>query len=140
VVATGDRTVVATTTTRVGRVGTVTPDTLVMDSAGGTTPVPYVRTSRTVYVDEAGAPISADLIRTGVPVTVHYSQDADRYVADRVVVQRQAVVTPAPTVVERSTVVEPVRRPAVIEKKTTTTTTSEQVPKKVRVEDADDDD
>jgi hypothetical protein len=145
--STGDRAVVATsgervvtTTTRVGRVGTVTPDTLMMDAAAGTEPVPYVRTTRTVYVDETGAVIPADTIRAGTPVTVHYTRDADRYLADRVVVHRQAVVSPAPAVVEKSTVIEtPVRKPAVIEKRTTTTTTVEPT-KKVRVKKDDDDD
>jgi hypothetical protein len=130
--------VATTTTTRVGRVGTITPDTLMMDASAGTEPVRYLRTSRTVYVDETGAPISADLVRTGAPVTVHYSRDADRYIADRVIVRRQTVVSPEPTVVERR-VVEPAHRPVVVEKKTTTTTT-ESVPAKVKVKDADDDD
>src|SRR5688572_5731950 len=108
VTTTDDRpAVVATsTTTRVGRVGTVSPDTLMMDASAGTEPISYVRTSRTVYVDEAGVPVSADLVRTGVPVTVHYTRDADRYIADRVIVKRQAVVEPSPTVVEKRTVVE----------------------------------
>jgi hypothetical protein len=130
--------VATTTTTRVGRVGTVTPDTLMMDASAGTEPIRYLRTSRTVYVDETGAPISADLVRTGAPVTVHYTRDADRYLADRVVVRRQTVVSPEPTVVEKRAVVEPVRRPVVVEKKTTTTT--ESVPAKVKVKDVDDDD
>ena len=137
----GDRAaVVSTTTTRVGRVGTVSPDTLMMDASAGTEPISYVRTSRTVYVDETGAPVSAEFIRSGVPVTVHYTRDADRYIADRVVVKRQTVVSPEPTVVEKRTVVEPTRRPVVVEKQTTTTTTKEATPAKVRVEDVDDDD
>ena len=139
----GDRAVVATsgervvTTTRVGRVGTVTPDTIMMDAAAGTEAVPYVRTTRTIYVDEAGTVIPAETVRVGTPVTVHYTRDADRYLANRVVVHRTAV-EPAPTVVEKSTVVTP-GRPAIIEKKSTTTTTTTE-PAKVKVEEVDDDD
>ena len=142
--STGDRAVVATsgervvTTTRVGRVGTITPDNIMMDAAAGTEAVPYVRTTRTVYVDDAGAVIPADTIRVGTPVTVHYTRDADRYLADRVVVHRRTVVEPEPAVVERRTVVTPAR-PALIEKKSTTTTTTTE-PAKVKVEEVDDDD
>jgi hypothetical protein len=143
----GERAVAATsgerivTTTRVGRVGTITPDSLMMDAAAGTEPIPYVRTTRTVYVDDTGAVIPADTVRVGTPVTVHYTRDADRYLADRVVVHRQAVVNPAPAVVEKSTVIEtPARKPAVIEKKTTTTTTTVEPTKKVVVDEDDNDD
>jgi hypothetical protein len=131
--------VVQTTTTRVGRVGTITPDSLVMDAAAGTEPIPYVRTSRTVFVDETGATVPIETVRAGVPVTVHYTRDADRYLADRVVVHRK-VVEAEPSVVERSTVVEqPARKPVVEQKKTTTTTTTSE-PTRVRVKDRDDDD
>ena len=133
--------VVQTTTTRVGRVGTITPDTLVMDAAAGTEPIPYIRTSRTVFVDDTGTVVPADVVRAGVPVTVHYTRDADRYLADRVVVHTKTVRSSEPAVVERSTVVEKPARPVVVEKKTTTTTsTTEPAPVRVKREDNDDDD
>lgn len=167
VVSTG-ATGVVTTTTRVGRVGTVTPDELVMESASGTEPVPYVRTRRTVFVDDAGAVVPAETVRAGVPVTVHYSTNSDHFVADRVVVHRREVTPAADTVITRpSTTVERPRtvieeRPAVVERsatvvekparkplikkesKTTTTTTTTAPLKKreveVEVDDDDDDD
>lgn len=162
----GGGTAVISTTTRGGRVSTVTPDMLVLESASGAEPIPYSRTTRTVFVDETGAAVPAELVKSGVPVTVHFTRDADRMVADRVIVQRQTVITPAPTVVERvvtpaPTVVERVVTPAptvvertvtrpvvvekpvivtprVIEKKTTTTTTT--APVKVKKVDDDEDD
>lgn len=148
----GSSTAVVTTTTRVGRVGTVTPDMMVMEAASGTEPVPYARTTRTVFVDETGATVPVESFRAGVPVTIHYSKDGERLVAERVVVQRRELVTPAAT----TTVVEPgptvvtptaeerviVEKPApapVVKKKTTTTTTT-TAPVKVREKDDEDDD
>lgn len=146
----GSSTAVVTTTTRVGRVGTVTPDMMVMEAASGTEPVPYTRTTRTVFVDETGATVPVESFRSGVPVTVHYSQDGERLVAERVVVQRRALVTPsttttvvepAPTVVtptEQRVIVEKPSPAPVVKKKTTTTTTTTE-PVKVREKDEDDD-
>ena len=154
----GTSAVVSTTTTRVGRLGTITPDLMVMETASGTEPLRYSRTTRTVFVDETGAVVPAEAVSAGVPVTIHYSKDADRFVAERVVVQRQAVVPPstttvvqpAPTVVQPApTVVTPVpiveektivKQPAPVVKKQSTTTTTTTTPAKVRKKADDEDD
>jgi hypothetical protein len=59
-------------------------------------------------VDENGAPVSLQTVKSGLPVTVYYTQVGDTLVASKVIV-RKAVVVPAP----------------VIETKKTTTTTTE---------------
>ena len=68
-------------------------------------PVTYCYTKTTTMVDEMGNPVTAEVVRSGVPVTVYYSPVDGRMVASKVVV-RQAAVTP------------------VIEERTTTTTTT----------------
>lgn len=118
-----DRPAAVVTTTRVGRVGTITPDLLVMESASGTTPT-FVRSTRTVFVDETGAPVAVETIRPGSDVTVQYTTDADHLVADRVIVRRESTV--------RET-----DKPQVIKKTTTTTTTT--TPVRVHKREHDDD-
>ena len=81
------------TTVISGRVGTVSPDTLVMESASGTQPVRYRYSERTTYVDETGAVVPVSTLRAGMPVTVHYSRTGDEMLADRVIVHRQATTT-----------------------------------------------
>ena len=170
-VTTGAPTVAERSTTTVvrGRVGTVSPDLMMMDHSAGTEPVSYVTSSRTVYVDSTGATVPLTSIRAGDPVSVEYAREGERYIANRVVVDRRVVTDPAPvvesrtivtdpaprttiverpasTVVERPTVIER-REPAVIEKKTRTTTTTVEPKAKVKkreveidVDDDDDDD
>ncbi len=62
-------------------------------------------------MDETGAPLTIETVKSGLPVTVYYTKVGDRLVANRVVVRKATVATPA--------------APAIIEKKTTTTTTTE---------------
>jgi hypothetical protein len=121
------------TTVISGRVGTVSPDVLVMESASGTEPARYRYTERTTYVDDTGAVVPVSTLRAGVPVTVHYSRSGDQMLADRVIVHRQATTTTT----------EPAGRPPTVikEQKTTTTTTTTEPVKKKKVEvDVDDDD
>ena len=59
--------------------------------------------------DDVGVPVSMETVKSGLPVTVHYTQEGERMVATKVVVRKTMSSTGAPT----------------IEKKTTTTTTSE---------------
>lgn len=120
-----------TTTTSAGTISDFSPDTIVIRSEGSPDPVRYSYTKSTTYVDEAGAPVSMETVRSGLPVTVHYVRDGDRLVASRVVVRRHvAAVAPvvveksvsAPVVVEERRVVTPA--PVIEEKRTTTTTTT----------------
>ncbi len=133
-----------------GTIDTFSPDSLVIRSEVASAPTRYVVSRDVAYVDEAGAPVSIEVVKSGVPVTVHYVREADRVVARRVVVRRTAavrpapvveervvvkpappvvqervrVVTPAPVVQERRTVVTPAPAPIVEERTTTTTTTT----------------
>jgi hypothetical protein len=104
------QTTVQTMTTSAGTVSTFSPDTISVQTQTASSPVSYSFSKTTTYVDENGNPVSVDVVKSGVPVTVYYTQDGDRMVASKVVV-RKIVSTEAPA-------------PAVIEKKTTTTTTS----------------
>ncbi|MES2596954.1 MAG: hypothetical protein V4662_16540 [Verrucomicrobiota bacterium] len=96
---------VTETTTTVSE-GTVTDfgaDRIVLRSESSPTPLPYSYTKTTTYVDEAGAPIAVDTVRSGVPVTVYYTRGPDGgLIASKVVVRRAAVVVP-PTVETRKT-------------------------------------
>lgn len=111
-----------TSTTSVGTVSEFSPQTIVIRSETSPTPIRYTYSKTTTYVDELGNPVSIETVKSGLPVTVYYSQVGDDMVASKVVV-RKAVVQPAPA-------------PAVVEKKTTTTTTTS----KSKKDDDDDDD
>lgn len=107
------QTVVNETTTTTNSVGTISefsPDTIVIRSETSPEPLRYTYSKTTTYVDETGAPVTLETVKSGLPVTVYYSKVGDRLVANRVVV-RKTTVTPS--------------APAIIEKKTTTTTTTE---------------
>jgi hypothetical protein len=114
--------VTATTTSATVAEGTISefgPTAIVVRSTTAAAPTRYVYRKTTTYVDEAGAPVSIETVKSGLPVTVHYIREGNDMIASRVVVHR--AVQPAPTVVE---------------KRSTTTTTT----KKVRKDDDDDDD
>jgi hypothetical protein len=96
-------------TTSVGTISEFSPDTLVVRSTSVAEPIRYRYTKSTTYVDETGAPVSIELVKSGLPVTVHYVREGDQLMASKVIVRKS--VAPAPA-------------PSVIEKKTTTTTTT----------------
>ena len=105
-----------TTTTSVQPVeviGTITeyaPDVISVRTTETAAPVRYSYTKTTEYVDEAGNKVSAEVIKSGAPVTIRYVKDGDRMVVSRVIVRKQTTTTPVAPVVESI-------------KKTTTTTT-----------------
>ena len=98
------------TTTSAGTISEFGPETIIIRSETSPEPIRYSYSKTTTYVDETGAPVSIETVKSGLPVTVHYVKVGDRLVASRVIV-RKAVVVPAAPVIE--------------EKKTTTTTTTE---------------
>jgi hypothetical protein len=110
-IAAAQATVVQTTST--SSAGTVTefsPDTIVIRSETSPEPIHYVYRKTTTYVDEAGNPVSMEVVKSGLPVTVHYIKEGDQLVASKVIVRRAVTrVVPAP---------------ATIDEKTTTTTTT----------------
>jgi outer membrane murein-binding lipoprotein Lpp len=101
----------SSTTTSAGTISAFSPDVITVRSDSSATPLAYSYTKTTTYVDENGNPVSMDVVRSGAPVTVYYTQDGDRMVATKVIVRK--VVTTDPSVA-----------PIVEQKKTTTTTTT----------------
>ena len=99
----------ATTTESAGTISEFSPDTIIIRSESSPEPIRYSYSKTTTYVDDAGNPVSMEVIKSGLPVTVHYVKEGDRVIARRVIVHRVAT-TAAPASVE--------------EKKTTTTTTT----------------
>jgi hypothetical protein len=119
--ATAQTAVVQTTnTTSAGTITEFSPDTIVIRSETSPEPLRYTYSKTTTYVDEAGNPVSMEVVKSGLPVTVQYTRDGDRLIASRVVVRRHVTreihETPVVPVVPTAPVIE--------EKKTTTTTTT----------------
>jgi hypothetical protein len=100
---------VTTTTTSEGTISSFEPESFVIKSetAG---PLSYSYSTKTRYIDDSGAVVARDVIRPGVPVTVHYTREGGRMLADRVVVHRVAATAPAvpaeTTTTTRTTTVE----------------------------------
>lgn len=109
-----------TTVQSLNSAGTVSefgPDMITIRSTSSPEPVRYTASKTTTYVDETGAPVAVDVVKSGLPVTVYYTESGGSMVASRVVVNRaSATTTTAPAV--------PVA-PAVEETRTTTTTTTQ---------------
>lgn len=95
------------TVTSAGTISEFSPETIVVKTESSSEPVRYSYSKTTTYVDETGAPVSVTTVKSGVPVTVYYTQDGDAMVASKVVVRKTVTTQSAP----------------VTETKTTTTTT-----------------
>jgi hypothetical protein len=98
-----------TTTNTAGTISEFSPDTIVIRSETSPEPVRYSYSKSTTYVDESGAPVSMELVKSGLPVTVYYTKASNGMVANRVVVHKTTTTKSGGTSVE--------------ERKTTTTTT-----------------
>jgi hypothetical protein len=101
-----------TTTESAGTISDVGPGTIVVRSETSSSPTNYSSTKSTTYVDDTGAPVSVETVRSGQPVTVYYTRDGDRMVADKVVVRKTTTTTEVPA-------------PIIQEKRTRTSTTTE---------------
>jgi hypothetical protein len=97
-----------TATETVGTISEVGPDALMIRSETNSSPMNYTYTKSTTYVDDAGVPVSIETVKSGMPVTVHYTQEGDRMVATKVVVRKTMTTTDGPTIQKRQT--EPPRR------------------------------
>lgn len=123
-----------TTNRTISTVGTIrqfAPDRIVVvTDSSPDVPVTYIPSAATTYVDETGVAVSADLVKSGLPVTVHYAREGTSLVATKVVMRRSTIaqpVMPAPAIIEtapattvvreRATVVTP--PPAVVRERTT---------------------
>lgn len=99
------------TTESVGTVSEASPDSIVIQSETTSTPTNYSYSKKTTYVDETGAPVSMETVKSGLPVTVYYTREGDRMVADKVMVRKTTTTT--------------TDRPGIREKSTRTSTTTE---------------
>ncbi len=107
------------TTTTAGTIAEIGADTLMIRSETSPQPIRYRFGRSTTYVDETGAPVSLEMVRSGLPVTVHYVREGDQMIANRVVVQKQTTTsasTVAPTIVERNTNTTITKPPMIVEK------------------------
>lgn len=95
------------TTTSAGTLSEFGPERFIIRSETSPEPISYSYGKTTTYVDEAGAPVSIQMVKSGLPVTVYYTKVGDTLIANKVIV-KTAVVPAVP----------------LIEKKTTTTTTT----------------
>jgi hypothetical protein len=112
------------TTTTAGTISEFSPtsNTIIVRSETSPEPISYSYSKSTTYVDETGAPVSMETVKSGLPVTVHYIKEGDRMIANRVIVRRSTTTTGGAAVVEKQTTTA---APAVIEERKTTTTTTE---------------
>ena len=90
--------VVSTTTTTApvqcaGTISQFDPDTIAVQSTSSASPVNYSYTKTTTYVDENGNPVSMDTVKSGLPVTVYYTQDGDKMIATKVIVRKATTTT-----------------------------------------------
>ncbi len=82
-------TTTTTVTTSDGTISDFAGDHFVIKSTTGDRPVTYRYSKTTQYVDEEGAPVSVEIVKSGVPVTVNYVREGDGYIAQRVIVHRR---------------------------------------------------
>ena len=78
-----------TTTTTTGTINEFTPERIVVRTEEAPEPFTYSYTKTTTYVDEAGAPVSVDVVKSGLPVTVYYTTKGDTRVATKVIVRKK---------------------------------------------------
>jgi len=82
-----------TTTTSAGTVSQFSPDTIVVKTTTSADPISYSYTKTTTYVDESGNPVSSEMVKSGAPVTVYYTQDGDKMIATKVIVRKTTTTT-----------------------------------------------
>jgi hypothetical protein len=101
----------STTTETAGTISEFSPDRIVVRSETSSSPIQYNSTKSTTYVDDMGNPVSIETVKSGLPVTVYYTREGDRMIANKVVV--------------RKTTTRTIEKPAVEERTETTTRTIE---------------
>ena len=87
-----------TATSSEGVINEFGPQSIIIRSSTGAEPSRYTFRETTTYVDEYGNPVSTSVVKSGLPVTVFYSQEGDAMVATKVVVR--GINTPTAPAVE----------------------------------------
>jgi hypothetical protein len=77
---------------------------IIVRQESSTSPTSYAVTERTTFIDESGAPVVAERVTSGTPITVHYVREGDRMIASRVVVRRAVSDSPTAVVTQRPSV------------------------------------
>jgi hypothetical protein len=95
-------TTTTSSTTSAGTVSEFTPGAITVTSGPSALPVSYSYTKTTTYVDENGNPVSTEMVKSGMPVTVYYTQNGDQMVASKVVV-RHVIPTDGSTIIKKTT-------------------------------------
>ena len=80
-------TTTTSTTQSAGTISQFSPDTIAVQTTSSAAPVSYSYSKTTTYVVQNGSPVSMDIVKSGVPVTVYYTQEGDQMMASKVVVQ-----------------------------------------------------
>jgi hypothetical protein len=115
-----------TTTETAGTISEVSPSNIVVRSQTSSSPMSYSYTKSTTYVDETGAPVTIETVKSGLPVTVYYTREGDRMVANKVVVRKTTTTTDKSGIEEkRTSTTTTIDKPAIGKKQTSTTTTIE---------------
>jgi hypothetical protein len=78
-----------------GTVAQFGDSTIALRTQSAVAPVQYRFTQTTQWLDEGGNVVTRESVRTGVPVTLHYTKAADGLVVSKVVVRRQAAAAVA---------------------------------------------
>jgi hypothetical protein len=93
---------VTKTTTTSGTISEFGSDRIVVRTETEKSPLGYTFTKTTTYVDEEGNPVSVETVKSGLPVTVYYTRDGDRMIANKVVVRKTRVRDAGAIVEERA--------------------------------------
>jgi hypothetical protein len=93
---------VTTTTAADGTISEFGPQFITVRTEAESQPRQYRFSERTVYVDEAGSPVSASIIKAGAPATIYYTRVGDALIADKVMV-RTRVNAPTTQVTQTTT-------------------------------------
>ncbi|WP_009964296.1 hypothetical protein [Verrucomicrobium spinosum] len=75
-----------------GIVSKVSAQSIIITKAAGEAPVEYLSSETTHYVDADGSPVEIAMMKSGLPVTVHYTRAGESLVATKVVLGRAQVV------------------------------------------------
>src|ERR1700679_844264 len=67
-------TTTTSTSQSAGTVSSFTPTDISVQSMTSMSPVNYTYTKTTAYVDQNGNPVSVETVKSGLPVTVYYTQ------------------------------------------------------------------
>lgn len=93
-----------TTTNTVGTISKFGQDDFFIKSETSPEPIRYLYSTKTTYVDENGAPVSVETVRSGLPVTVYFTREGDRMNATKVIVRK--AVSPDVIIQKKTTITE----------------------------------